>query len=84
MEIQITYKHISMSNDDEQNRLIINSPEKFYDLKYRSNTRYAYTYKDGLFALATVHRYGDVEELEQTFRDYKERNKSTYRSDLNI
>lgn len=44
MEIQITYKHISMSNDDEPNRLIINSPEKFYDLKYRSNTRYAYSF----------------------------------------
>ena len=40
--------------------------------------------KDGLFALATVHRYGDIEELEETFRNYKERNKSTYRSDLNI
>ena len=44
MEIRITYKHISMGNDDEPNRLIINSPEKFYDLKYRSNTRYNYTY----------------------------------------
>lgn len=40
--------------------------------------------KDGLFALTTVHRYGNVDELEQTFRDYKERNKPTYRSDLNI
>lgn len=40
--------------------------------------------KDGLFVLATTHRYGDVEELEETFREYKERNKPTHRSDLNI
>ena len=40
--------------------------------------------KDGLFALATIHRYGDVEELEEIFGEYKERNRSTYRSDLNI
>lgn len=29
--------------------------------------------KDGLSVLALVHRYGDVDELKQTFRDYKER-----------
>lgn len=69
MEIQITYKHISMSNDDEQNRLIINSPEKFYDLKYRSNTRYAYTYVEifirfnnidstCIYRMVPAHRFG--------------------------
>lgn len=51
--------------------------------EFYKNLNYA-DLKDGLFALATVHRYGNVDELEQTFRDYKERNKPTYRSDLNI
>ncbi len=44
MEIVIIYKHISMGNDDEPNRLIINSPKEFYDLKYRYNMQYNYTY----------------------------------------
>lgn len=48
MEISIIYKHISMGNDDEPNRLIINSPEKFYDLKYRCNTQHDYTYVEVL------------------------------------
>lgn len=83
MEISIIYKHISMGNDDEPNRLIINSPEKFYDLKYRHNTQYDYTYvevlirfnnNDGVCIRRVVpaHRFGKslMNLIRQTIADY--------------
>lgn len=83
MEIQITYKHISMSIDDEPNRLIINSPEKFYDLKYRSNTRYEYTYVEifiqfnnidstCVYRVVPAHRFGKsiMNLIKQTIANY--------------
>ena len=83
MEISIIYKHISMNNDDEPNRLIINSPEKFYDLKYRSNTRYDYTYveilirfnnNDGVcrHRVVPAHRFGKsiMNLIKQEIADY--------------
>lgn len=83
MEISIIYKHISMNNDDEPNRLIINSPEKFYDLKYRSNIQHDYTYVEVLIRfnnndgvcrrrMVPAHRFGKsiMNLIRQMIADY--------------
>ncbi len=83
MEINITYKHISMSDDSEPNRLTINSPEKFYDLKYRYNTQHDYTYveifirfnyNDSICRRRVVpaHRFGKsiMNLIKQAIADY--------------
>lgn len=44
MKIEVIYKHVSMSNDNEPNRLIIDSLSTFYQLKYMATMNYQYTY----------------------------------------
>lgn len=83
MEIRITYKHISMSNDDEPIQLIIDSPEKFYGLKYMYTTQHKYTYVEifvyfndddniCLRRVVPAHRFGKsiMNLIKQTTADY--------------
>lgn len=83
MKFIIYYKHISMGNDDEPIELIIDSTEKFYNLKYRYNTQYAYTYVE-IFAyfndidnirlrrVVPAHRFGKsiMNLIKQAIADY--------------
>ena len=83
MEIVITYKHISMDNDDRPNELIINSPEEFYNLKYRYNTQHNYTYVEifirfnnndnvCIHRMVPAHRFGKsiMNLIKQAIADY--------------
>lgn len=83
MKFIIYYKHISMGNDDEPIELIIDSTEKFYNLKYRYNTQYVYTYVE-IFAyfndidnirlrrVVPAHRFGKsiMNLIKQAIADY--------------
>lgn len=82
MKFIIYYKHISMGNDDEPIELIIDSAEKFYNLKYKYNTQYTYTYVE-IFAyfdddnirlrrVVPAHRFGKsiMNLIKQAIADY--------------
>lgn len=83
MEIRITYKHVSMSNDEGPNRLVINSPEAFYNLKYKYNTQHDYTYVEIFIhfdhndsvcmrRMVPAHRFGKsiMNLIKQAIADY--------------
>lgn len=84
MKFIIYHKHISMGNDDEPIELIIDSTEKFYNLKQMYNTQYIYTYVE-IFAyfdddnirlrlrrVVPAHRFGKsiMNLIKQAIADY--------------